>query len=424
VGKHPKKKKENLRAARRTCRPKRMLPSNQSLLNLPFTLLAEVLTEWLELQSLLKLDNACCSAGSRKTYLELVGGSEFCLREVPAALVLSSEGMQWFIARYVKLKRVVIDGPAGIDLVLVTTFLDKCGRRVEKVRIVRYARAEISVRSAIIDQLSNTSRFIRVLTIEDCGLLPSESLGALLSACSQSLQRLELTRCSLVTVLPTGQLPDLRILHLSNCPLGLSNARRLIKASPSLRSFMFSDPKESAEHLLDTLAAHCPLLQVLSYEISLQDPSSLVQLLRACMNMEVVVFALHSVEAKPCVIEGHVAAVMNHCKRLKALSLRTVYTGSIMVLAEQAKMLRHISLFNARFESDPFVLALAENCSNLISLELSSVHNNISQTALVALFSRLSSVVELNLFDSCLSDDVLLAIAAHCPLLEVLHLSY
>jgi hypothetical protein len=115
------------------------------MLNLPFTLLAEVLTNWLEFPLLLKLDKACCSAGSGKFYLELVGSSEFCLREVPAPLVISSESMQWFLARNVKLKRVVIDGPDGIDLSLVTTFLDKCGSRLEKVRIARYARSEISV---------------------------------------------------------------------------------------------------------------------------------------------------------------------------------------------------------------------------------------------------------------------------------------
>jgi hypothetical protein len=121
------------------------------------------------------------------------------------------------------------------------------------------------------------------------------------------------------------------MLHLSMCSMGLSNVRRLIEASPSLRSFQCSDPHERSEHLLDTLAAHCPLLQVLSYEILAHDTSSLVQLLQACQHVEVVEFLADSGVPDPGIIDLHAAVVMQHCKKLKALNLSAGFAASTMV---------------------------------------------------------------------------------------------
>jgi hypothetical protein len=78
--------------------------------------------------------------------------------------------------------------------------------------------------------------------------------------------------------------------------------------------------------------------------------------------------------------------------------------------------LRHFCLSNCRFESDAAVLALAQKDNALETFELwSQKAAGISQSTLAALIRNLGKVKELNLDYCQLSDEVLCAIAAHCP---------
>jgi hypothetical protein len=124
-----------------------------------------------------------------------------------------------------------------------------------------------------------------------------------------------------------------------------------------------------------------------------------------------------------------VAAVVQHCARLKALcasgcTYHTTDETQHLAVAVRARDLVHLRWCYCDFETDAPVQALAANCANLRSLELDLFSSMVSQAALIALVSNLSSVVELALHNCDLSDNVFCVVAVHCPRLEAFHLTY
>jgi hypothetical protein len=102
---------------------------------LPVHLLGSLLSDWLDLRSLLALDSASCSAASRKAYLEVVGSSAFCYW-APGARFLKIKGMKWFVDRNAKIDRVWLDG--SCDLGLTTAFLHTCGASLKSFKIYNF----------------------------------------------------------------------------------------------------------------------------------------------------------------------------------------------------------------------------------------------------------------------------------------------
>jgi F-box/leucine-rich repeat protein 2/20 len=126
----------------------------------------------------------------------------------------------------------------------------------------------------------------------------------------------------------------------------------------------------------------------------------------------------------PSATDAHIAAIMQHCKRLKAFSAtaRDLSDATITAVASQLDDVRHLWLYDCAFASDQPILALSKHCRKLTSCALSARDSVASQAALVTLMSNLHSVVELRLQGFELIDPVLEALAVHCPHLEVLNL--
>jgi hypothetical protein len=204
--------------------------------------------------------------------------------------------------------------------------------------------------------------------------------------------------------------------------------RQLITSSPRLRSFSFDNLGYSID-CLNALAAHCPLLQVLCYENSnANSVDPLVHVLQACPNIEVVnvlsVMGFNNMSTT--VRDATIAAILQHCRNLKAFgvpSLETVMSAeSLQVLAARLPDLHHLYLDNCPAASNAPVLALMQDCHNLRSLDLSAHNDFVSEAALIALISNLPQIVDLRLSQCDWTDPVLIAIGAHCPLLQVLNL--
>jgi hypothetical protein len=208
------------------------------------------------------------------------------------------------------------------------------------------------------------------------------------------------------------------MLHILDSDIRGESLLALIFASSSLRSFA-CDNLEETDACLSALAAYCPLLQVLSYGgVSPYGVGNLTRVLRCCPLIEVVEMS--------SVTDAQMAAVMQHCRNLRAYSAfarRDVSDATLFALAARVQNMRHLSLYGYLPENDAPMLALAQNCHNLWTLEICMQGENISQEALTAVVSNLTSVTELNFEETDLSDAVLMAVARSCPQLRTLHLN-
>jgi hypothetical protein len=121
-----------------------------------------------------------------------------------------------------------------------------------------------------------------------------------------------------------------------------------------------------------------------------------------------------------------IPTIMQHCTALCGFrapgSGWNVSEASICALTKRLPEMQHLCLLHCDFASDDPVLAIAQCCGNLRSLELLRLEKDVSQNALITLVSNLHSIVELNLSHCKLSDSLLTAIAVHCPDLKSLHI--
>jgi hypothetical protein len=150
-----------------------------------------------------------------------------------------------------------------------------------------------------------------------------------------------------------------------------------------------------------------------------------VRVLQACPDIEVVEMSAETRLRNSSATGAHVAAVTQHCKKLKALRFSAGATSgitdaSVIMVASRLDEMRH--LWWDGFLTDQPMMALSEHGRNLVTLELHARHSDVSQDALVTFVSQLHSVVEIRMQEFELSDPVLEAIAVHCPRLQILNL--
>jgi hypothetical protein len=281
--------------------------------------------------------------------------------------------------------------------------------------------------TAVLGLLTFSSPLLEALRIYAFGEVDGVALGTLLSACAQSLKRLEVGK---LRTLHGSQLLNLELLRVFGCKANAESLCRLISACPRLRSFHCNNLYGS-DACLDALAAHCPLLQILEYQKG--DPTevtSLVHLLQACPDIEVVDISTKGTAENPSATDAHIGAIMQHCRKLKAFAVGTYWQGGTdlsdaagQAVASRAQDLRHLRLIGCAFTTDAPLVALVQHCGNLQSLELIwSGSTPEPRMGLLQLVRNLHSITHLSFSDFGVRDDVLEAIGANCPLLESLSL--
>jgi hypothetical protein len=224
-----------------------------------------------------------------------------------------------------------------------------------------------------------------------------------------------------------SRLPDLHSLHIWYARVDLDSFCRLILASPSLRSF-YGANLTATDRCFKALADNCPHLQVLSFcEGTLSTLPVLVLVFHGCPLIEVVNMSTVPRTTDLDAVYEHISAILQHCALLKAFSAAghgvEITDAPLLAVAQRLRDLRHLRLYDCNPTTDAPILAIAENCGNLRALELRALNAiRVSQQALTALVSNLKLFEELTLFKSHVSDQVLRAIAEHCPRLVALNL--
>jgi hypothetical protein len=404
------------------------------LLRLPTILLTGLLVDWLDIVSLLSLDSSCCSGASRKAYLELTATDEFCLHRLRSNFIAQCvkwhECLKWCVARKAKIKRVVADGRGtmlGVGTGDLKAFMHICGAEIQNLEFIHFYEAPTL--PVVMECVGLRSSRLRTLVVHACWSIDGAAFGALLSHCAHSLKCLSVEgswfSLSALVVL-TAPLPDLHMLHIFDCKLRPERMCQLVAASRSLRSFHCDD---TSAMCLDAVAAHCPLLQVLACQTwDHDDVSSLENVLRSCPDIQVV-----NLNPTKCsrmaqsVSHKEIATVMQHCKKLKAFmgvdDVLPTSDASLYAVAARMSDLRYLSISCCESTSEAALRSLAQNCRNLLSLELSSPTMDYPQDVLAAFVSNLKGLTYLCIRGK-VTNPVLSAVGSNCLLLQTLHLRH
>jgi hypothetical protein len=176
--------------------------------DLPTSLLIGLLADWLNAISFLHLDSACCSAVSRKAYLEVIESGEWVLPLPPHSVTRKRVCIEWFISRKVKkVKSFCVEAdlqsPSYIHAVI--TFLRVSGAHLECIHCNTFKSTLLA--TVVLETACSTFSRLRILVLKDCALLTPVSIGLLLRATSATLKRLKLKHCFLADLITTSPRP-------------------------------------------------------------------------------------------------------------------------------------------------------------------------------------------------------------------------
>jgi hypothetical protein len=258
--------------------------------------------------------------------------------------------------------------------------------------------------------------------MEDCQHW--ETVGTLNPIAQQSLQELVLGYCD-GRWESDARFPNLQKLHLRyltgvEIPPSVTS---LLKATPNLTDFRLSSFYESPIDAtsLQTLSNHAAGLEVLELTIQQQGftPAAVTSPAQRCHNLSTLALVCGD-----GVNHAAVEAFARHCRQLEGLwlsgTLFAVSLSSLPVVALHCgSRLRFLAL---RTYCDPAgVKSVTEHCRLLDELQLYECRCFV-EDSLLRLVSSLPRLRELLLVDSCVTDQVLIAIAAHQSKLQHLGL--
>jgi hypothetical protein len=393
------------------------------LLDLPVSLTKVLLSEWVELKGLTKLDSACCHWITRGAYLTI-------LRAEPPLAPFIAElkeqyrmgFMHWILARGLTVRKFEFRDGKSEELDVCTSFLGVVGEHLETLHASSPTAESplMDVASAICTQLKH---FVLQANFRDSA---SVRFDPLLVRCAQTLEGVKLYLNPEQSSLKAFALPKLRHLHII-APGGIAVAAlsESIRQCPLLVSFHCAG-LGSDDTCLDALAAHCPRLKVLGFGSFGTSSEALRRLLQARPLLEVVeaMPLYHGVES---VSGAQLETIAQYGANIRALQFTlsddtSVGDASLAAIAQMPR-LTHLRINELPHLSDTVVQAWTSNarfCATLMELELPELGMGVSEAALTSLLSGLSQLRKLNLaYCDCVTDNLLRVVSQNVHL-EVL----
>jgi hypothetical protein len=389
------------------------------LLDIPLSLVVDVLTKWLPLKDLGHLDSAQCCRSSRRTYLEILRSGSFVLPSLSKAHL--AQTMQWVVQRNVKVESVKINSrSADVNPGLVASFFATVSPALRSLNVTNASDMLLPVCYAAIA----SGVRLKSLTVHSCNDVEDATVAILLSRTAPTLERLEIWNSNGISAFPTKcSMDKLQYLRLVQSTVDTANLCAFLASCRNLLYF-YHDVVGGEDDCLHALAQSCPSLQSLHYgRASLNSTAGLDAVLQGCKDLHTIHFAVSR-----GISVYHINSVVQRCRRLTSFRLmpspQFMAEECVADLTPRLRDLKHLSLVQLLCITDAAIQTLSQHCSGLRSLCLKSLVGGAhTDRALVTLFSSLPVVEEIDLSRvACLRNAVLVAIGKCCPRLHTLDL--
>ena len=439
------------------------LSSYVTFLELPSGVVYDILTCWLELKSVCKLDTAYCETQQRARLVELCQENAVVFTLTPN--IRSWDYIQWVVKRRLKIANV--EFPLLVNERICSELFNFTGMHFRKLILehtcllklvgsscpnLTHAEVRISPMDASFRAVIAGCSLLESLEFEGIGfgdtmndatvwfdgivcsklstLKASYGCDRLFMAISKSCPNLTSLDCKGAHFTTTASLTDRGIQALANSPISLVSLKiGFSNALPSIHSTILSIAKP-------TLVT----LELNDLELTEQE---IVQLVRNCPNIKEITFwnmdgvtercleviadelplitKLKLVKCGAFTDQGFLR-IAEKCLRLQVVIVdgnTHITEHSLLKLAQNCSQLREIHFGNvAHLLEDSFLYVLAENCLMLstIYISFSPMLTDDGVCALVKKCVNLSSIY----LGKSITDKSLRAIAEYCKLLKVL----
>jgi hypothetical protein len=398
-----------------------LLAKEMIVFELPGEIITAVLSSWIEIEALSKLDSSLCASKLRTQFLGLIRHESFIADTMCTSSLSEDEYVQhfeWLVKRQVKVRNWMVN--AEVAKLSPANVRHVAGPHVRSL-VLRDLNAEETMQ--VFSILGVVCSGIQTLRMERCEHW--ETLNMLGSAAQQSLQELVVVHCESRGCESFPQFPNLRKLrasYLGGANVAVQSMTRLLGAAPGLTDLRLNSLLWCPinDESLEVLSNHASGLEILELDIQPQrfPPAAVVSLTERCSNLKTLV-----VRCGNEIEDAAVEAFAVHCPRLEGLQMWGRFSDvSLSAVATHCgPRLRYLSLDMMYCDPDGLT-AVAEHCRHLEELQLSNCRFT-ADGLLVQLVSSLPHLRELLLVDSIVaSDTALVAIATHLPKLQHLGL--
>jgi hypothetical protein len=381
------------------------------IVELPDDVRITILSAWIGIQALAKLDSAVCATKARPQFLASIGSQSFVVNEMPSGIYAQHFG--WLIKRRIRARHWILDGEQAKScsplLVEHMGGPDVCSLhfRFLHEKETFQAFSALAVACSGLQKLKIYSCWhwekLSMLGAVELIITDCESDGYATYPPFINLQKLQLRNLYGITAMQgiasllraAPHITDLRLSTLSTCPV--------------------------TDECLQVLTRRAAGLKILELDIQRQGftPATAISLAEQCSNLETLALKCGNYSLDDETVEAFAV----NCFKMEGLQLwGTLSAGLLSAVAIHCgSRLRYLMLNMERGATDGLI-ALAEHCQLLEELDLCNCECP-TDDPLVRLVSSLPHLRELVLEDCNVTDKVLTAIATHLPSLATLSLT-
>jgi hypothetical protein len=392
-----------------------------TVFELPSDIITALLSLWIDVEALAKVDSALCASKLRAQFLRLVESDHFVADPTCTSNIMSAaayvQQLEWLRKRQVRVRNWIVD--RDVAKLCSSQLIERiAGQHTRSIHLRSLTPKEVA---RISSAFSVTCSGLQKLRIERYQHWEPQS--ALRAAVQLSLQELIITGCVVSSRWESfPPLPNLRRLHVRHLygTHVIEPVASLLIAAPNVTDFRLHSavlcPVSDAS--LQILSNNVPQLEILELNIQRQEftHTAVISLARRCSNLKML-----DLMCGVGVNDAAVEAFALHCSRLEGLQLRGVFTAAALsgVALHCGPRLRFLTLDME--QCNPIGLkSLAEHCRLLEELQLYNCGIR-TRKPIIQLVSSLPHLRELLLDgSSVVTDKVLTAIATHLPELATL----
>jgi hypothetical protein len=416
-------------------------------------LFSGLVSDWLTIQEVARVDSACCEREVRIKFLWAIHFNCFPIVVPTPKEGYSNDYLRWAVIRNLPLKNLVLpnfvhkvevpkvlsqskfnalthlDASQASELTdsLLCHFIDNCKLLKELDIGSENYTSKISDQSLV--RLGESSLRLTKLTITQNKFISDEAFESFCTGGAACLKELCLLSCTSLgdpCILAVAQsCPDLSVLHISNnhkvSRIGLSEILKHCAKLSDLSSM-------GCSHLIPTVcvrgAAARPLTHLTRLAItnsSAATDASLVLFFRQCPNLTSL-----DLQNNQSISDVCARSIATHLKYLVVLNIDACYKISNFGMAQivrECHMMQRLYL-HACNATDDIIVLIAESCKNLTHLSVSWCRM-ITDPSVIALSGGCPFLQELSL-NGCerITAVAIRELALHCPDLRDLYIPY
>ena len=358
--------------------------------SLPTSLCAIIISEWIKLKDLVRLDSAYCNHSTRLPYLNSYQSGTLrteCIK------LRSPKMMQWFISRSLKFRKlstILLKWQEGIDI-LLSELLANIGSHVKEISIrpsrklsslqiicfsTIFAQNCMNIQKAqLTGELSDSEiapllcawKSIQELDFKDCEIT-SGSFFILSNICS-NLKRLTLNIIDDVSdaglTALAGKCPELHTLTILFCDnITVKGVLAFVVTTPKLNVLRIT-MSYLTDTDISTISQHCPMLHTIGIDAMSVTDVGIQALVNHCPEL-IGVYLINS-----AVISSGFTLFRN-LKHLKIHNSPTITDTMVAAIVQNNPLLEYLILYNCTQLTFKAVLTILQGCSALHTLTVTT----------------------------------------------------